>query len=441
MSLFEQMVSLIEANTLENLLHIQRAIQSKHHVSYLIGGSVRDLVMGIKPKDYDLTTSMHPGEVKSLFKKVFETGIKHGTVTVLLGKDKFEVTTYRKEGKYSDARHPDMIEFGKSLEEDVLRRDFTMNSIALDLLNQQIIDTQNGLIDIAEKRIQTIGNPIDRFTEDGLRPIRCIRFMAGLGFTIEKNTYLALEKTKSFTAKISVERFYDELIKILRFQDPSRGIYELSQLGYFSLFWKLDIREEVYPKDEMALSLLEKDPLSFRIACMFFFLLKENAFDKNIVAQIFKNLKFSNDLQMHSSYTLSILEKIKKSPEYLQSLMNSSDLFGRFFISEWIKNHGFANIELHLKGFVSFFLTFAGKNAADVLQDSISQIQRDSPPLHLKDLRINGNSLRTHFPSLDPKQYGSLLKKCLELVLVEPKRNTEEILLEKIKSFLSPDLK
>jgi tRNA nucleotidyltransferase/poly(A) polymerase len=439
MSLFEQMVSLIEASTLENLLQIQRAIQNKQHASYLIGGSVRDLVMGIKPKDYDLTTSMHPLEVKSLFKKVFDTGIKHGTVTVLLGNDKFEVTTYRKEGKYSDGRHPDSIEFGESLEEDVLRRDFTINSIALDFLNQKIIDSQNGLRDIAEKRIQTIGNPIDRFTEDGLRPIRAIRFMAGLDFTIESTTYLALEKTKSITAKISVERFHDEFIKILRFKNPTPGIYELSHLGYFSLFWKLGVREEIFPKDEIALLLLEIDPLYFRIACTFYYLLKEKAFDRNIVVQIFKNLKFSNELLNQSLYALAILERIKKDPEYLHSLYGSPDLFGRFFVSDWIQNFGSTSMENHLKGFVSFFLTFTGKNAADVLQESFDQIQKDLPPLQLKDLKINGNSLRSHYPTLDPKQYGILLKKCLELVLKNPKMNTEEILLEKIKSLISAD--
>jgi poly(A) polymerase/tRNA nucleotidyltransferase (CCA-adding enzyme) len=429
MSLFERMVSLIEEETKNNIIHIQKTIESKHHSSYLIGGSVRDLAMGIKPKDYDITTSMHPEDVKILFKRVFDTGIKHGTVTVLLGNDKFEITTFRKERGYTDGRHPDHIEFGKTLEEDVVRRDFTINSIALDILNKKIIDSQNGLRDIEEKKITTIGNPIDRFTEDGLRPIRCIRFMAGLGFKIDENTYSALNKTKSITGKVSVERFHDEVIKILSFNSPDKGIYELSKLGYFSLFWKIDTKEIILNENENSLTSLVKNPIYFRVAYMIHLLLNEKSFDKNLVSQLLKNLKFSNEIYNLSIFTLSIMSKIKNNLEYLNSLKENPDKFSRFFISGFIQSFGDINLNIHMDGFISLFRLLMGENASQSVNKAFHKIREESPPLKLKDLKINGNSIKIKYPNLDPKEYGAILKNCMELVLNNPELNSESYLL------------
>ncbi len=428
------MVSLIEEETKNNIIHIQKTIESKNHSSYLIGGSVRDLAMGIKPKDYDITTSMHPEEVKNLFKKVFDTGIKHGTVTVLLGNDKFEITTFRKERGYSDGRHPDHVEFGKTLEEDVVRRDFTINSIALDILNKKIIDSQNGLKDIEKKKITTIGNPIDRFTEDGLRPIRCIRFMAGLGFKIDENTYSALDKTKSITGKVSVERFHDEVIKILSFNSPDKGIYELSKLGYFSLFWKIDTKEIILNENENSLTSLVKNPIYFRVAYMMHLLLSKKSFDKDLVSQLLKNLKFSNEIHNLSIFTLSIISKIKDNLEYLKSLKENPDKFARFFISEFIQSFGDTNLNIHLDGFISLFRLLVGEIISQNVNKAFNKIRKESPPLRLRDLKINGNSIKKNYPNLDPKEYGTILKNCMELVLNNPELNSESYLLGTIKS-------
>jgi tRNA nucleotidyltransferase/poly(A) polymerase len=434
MSLFERMVSLIEEETKNNILYIQKTIKSKNHSSYVIGGSVRDLAMGIQPKDYDLTTSMYPEEVKNLFKRVFDTGIKHGTVTVLLGNDKFEITTFRKERGYSDGRHPDHIEFGKTLEEDVLRRDFTINSIALDILNEKIIDSQNGLRDIEAKKITTIGNPIDRFTEDGLRPIRCIRFMASLNFKIEESTYSALETTKSITEKVSVERFQDELLKILSSNSPDKGIYELSKLGYFSLFWKSGTKENILSENENSITSLVYSPIYFRIAYMMYLLLRKESFNKILVSQLFKNLKFSNEIHNLSIFTLAIINKIKNNPEYLDSIDEDPNKFGRFFISEFIQSFGDTNLNIHLDGFVSLFRLLAGESVSLNINIAFFKIREESPPLKLRDLKINGNSIKNKYPNLDPKEYGFILKKCMELVLNNPELNTESYLLGTIQS-------
>ena len=182
--------------------------------AYIVGGCVRDMLMGREPHDFDVTTSALPEQVKGLFPKVFETGLKHGTVTVLAGGEPVEVTTFRTEGAYSDGRHPDFVEFTGSLEEDLARRDFTMNALAW---NHQtgIQDYFGGQEDIRTGIIRAVGSPDARFKEDALRILRAIRFASVLGFEIEENTERALHDNKELLGKISAERIQVELTKLL----------------------------------------------------------------------------------------------------------------------------------------------------------------------------------------------------------------------------------
>ena len=206
-------IILIPPKNLEDLQFISRTLNEAGYKCYLVGGSVRDLAIGKVPYEYDLTTSAKPEDVKKIFRKVVDTGIKHGTVTVIVNGEGYEVTTFRLDIGYSDGRRPDAIIYGETLSDDLKRRDFTMNALALDLLTEEFVDEHNGLEDIQNKIIRTIGIPEERFTEDGLRPIRALRFISTLGFSIEEATYRAIYKTRSITAKISVERFHDELNK------------------------------------------------------------------------------------------------------------------------------------------------------------------------------------------------------------------------------------
>nr|MBP9888167.1 hypothetical protein [Leptospiraceae bacterium] len=231
-----QLINQIPENDKKDLEFISSKIKESGHESYLIGGSVRDLILGKKPHEYDLTTSSHPEHVKKLFKRVIETGIQHGTVTVMLADNAYEITTFRKDIDYTDGRRPDKIEFGASLSEDMKRRDFTMNAIALNILSGKMIDENNGIADIQNKLIRTIGNPLERFGEDGLRPIRAIRFQSTLNFQIESETYKAIFLTRHITEKISRERFHDELNKILNSQNAFIGLYELYKNQIFELF-------------------------------------------------------------------------------------------------------------------------------------------------------------------------------------------------------------
>lgn len=182
--------------------------------AYIVGGCVRDVVLGRQPEDWDITTSAPPLTVKDLFRRTVDTGLKHGTVTVMMGKTGYEVTTYRIDGEYRDGRHPDSVEFTANLLEDLKRRDFTINAMAYND-KEGIVDAFDGLGDIERKVVRCVGNASHRFTEDALRMMRAIRFSAQLSFDIEEDTGNAVRKLSHTISKVSAERIQTELTKTL----------------------------------------------------------------------------------------------------------------------------------------------------------------------------------------------------------------------------------
>lgn len=197
----------------EDVLYILNTLNQGGHEAYIVGGCVRDTILNTPPKDWDITTSAKPEETKKLFSHTFDTGIQHGTVTVVLNHTNYEVTTYRVEGNYEDCRHPSIVSFTKNLREDLLRRDFTMNAIAYHP-QEGYQDPFQGMKDIQRKTIRGVGEAALRFQEDALRMLRCVRFAAQLGFSVENETYQALCENKELIQKISVERIHDEMEKL-----------------------------------------------------------------------------------------------------------------------------------------------------------------------------------------------------------------------------------
>ena len=194
---------------------------NKHgYKAYLVGGCVRDSIMGLKPHDWDICTSAKPEQVMPLFSHVLPTGIKHGTVTVETMTEHYEVTTFRIDGNYSDGRRPDDVEFTSEIVQDLSRRDFTINAIALDISTGSLIDPFNGYSDINSKLIKCVGNPNHRFKEDGLRILRAIRFAAKYEFYIESDTINAMVSNKNNLKNISNERICSEITKILQSRHP-----------------------------------------------------------------------------------------------------------------------------------------------------------------------------------------------------------------------------
>lgn len=195
--------------------------------AYVVGGCVRDMVLGREPEDWDITTSATPWDVKRIFRRTVDTGITHGTVTVLMDKEHYEVTTYRLDGEYEDNRHPKEVSFTSSLTEDLKRRDFTINAMAYNE-KEGFIDLFGGMEDIQNKLIRCVGSAVERFSEDALRILRAVRFSAQLGFSIEEETLAAVQAKAANLSSISAERIRVELTKLLLSAHPDRmlDLYE-----------------------------------------------------------------------------------------------------------------------------------------------------------------------------------------------------------------------
>ena len=208
---------------------IIKNLQRHGYDAYAVGGCVRDSILNRKPEDWDITTSAKPEQVKRIFRRTVDTGIEHGTVTVLIGKDGFEVTTYRVDGLYEDGRHPKEVTFTSRLEEDLKRRDFTINAMAYND-DERLVDAFGGMRDLNYHLIRCVGDPKERFSEDALRILRAVRFSAQLAFPIEPETAEAIKSLAPNLEKISAERIQAELVKLIVSDHPER-IQDACELG------------------------------------------------------------------------------------------------------------------------------------------------------------------------------------------------------------------
>ena len=225
----------MNSNIPKNVIAVLHVLQLAGYEAFVVGGSVRDLLINRSPKDWDITTNAKPDEIIPLFPKaIYENSF--GTVAIIFEEEPIEspvrvieVTTYRSDGKYTDKRHPDKITFSKSINEDLKRRDFTINAIAYDPIKDTVIDPYKGQSDLENKIIRTVNNPLDRFSEDALRMIRAIRIATELGFHVEQNTLNAIKDQSETLNHVSRERIRDELIKIIMSKDPKSGLEMLKR--------------------------------------------------------------------------------------------------------------------------------------------------------------------------------------------------------------------
>jgi tRNA nucleotidyltransferase (CCA-adding enzyme) len=239
---------------------VLKKIEDAGFEAYFVGGSVRDFVLGKGVADVDIATSATPQEIKQIFPKTVDVGIEHGTVVVIWGKDTYEVTTFRTESEYIDFRRPAEVTFIRSLEEDLKRRDFTMNSIAMDK-EGRLIDPFKGREAIQNKIIETVGSASERFHEDALRMMRAVRFVSQLSFAIERNTYQALSKNAPLLAKIAVERKTAEFEKLLQGESRAQALEALIDTGLYQYLPGLQGQKaqliKLLPFAQASLSLLE----------------------------------------------------------------------------------------------------------------------------------------------------------------------------------------
>lgn len=285
-------------NKFKGAIDILKIFNQNGYEAYFVGGCVRDYLLGEDFSDIDITTNALPDEVKKVFRKSIDTGIQHGTVTILVNGDSYEVTTFRTEEDYTNHRSPEKVEFVSNLREDLDRRDFTINAMALDY-NGKLFDYHNGNQDLNSKIIRTVNNPNERFYEDALRMLRAFRFSSKLGFEIENNTLNAIKKNAELIKFVSIERIVNEFKKLLAGKGNLRSLELLidSKLNSYIPFF-----DEV---DEV------QDFLSYSFCQSLYILAKSN----NISFEKLRDLKLSNkEIKKIKEYERINLEFIDNTP-------------------------------------------------------------------------------------------------------------------------------
>ena len=276
--------------------------------AYIVGGCVRDAILGFEPNDYDITTNATPETIKSIFRdfKCIETGIEHGTISVVMDEEIYEITTYRIEGEYKDHRRPENVDFTSKLEEDLKRRDFTINAMSYNE-KEGLIDLFGGKIDIENKIIKTVGNPYDRFNEDGLRMIRAIRFSSKLDFKIEADTLLAIYNNAKIIKNISLERITDEFNKIILSNKPENIIYLFKTKLLNNLNISSEEDENKIAKLYKKIRILKKiDKILVKRLAVLDYLIEE----LNVNCKMFcKELVYSNKINKNHDIILNLIKE------------------------------------------------------------------------------------------------------------------------------------
>ena len=422
------------------------ALQSAGFEAYAVGGCVRDSILGREPEDWDITTSAMPEETKALFEKTFDTGIAHGTVTVLLDREAFEVTTYRIDGKYEDSRHPKEVIFTRSLKEDLQRRDFTINAMAYNE-KDGLVDIFGGLKDLKEGIIRCVGDATARFSEDALRILRGVRFAAQLGFSIDRETEAGMRELAPTLKKISAERIQAELVKMLTSKRPGllREAYALGITEQFlPEFGRLMETEQetphhmynvgehtihavenVRPDKILRLTMLLHDmgkPAYKTIDENGTAHFKKHALESEIIAKrILRRLKFDND-------TLNKVTRLVRFHDYrmpaaAKSVRRAMNKIGEDIFPYYLEVRR-ADVLAQ-----SMYQREEKLKNLDEIETLYQEIVEKGQCVSLKDLAVTGKDLIG--AGMEPgREIGEKLNELLGLVIEDPSLNTKKELLK-----------
>lgn len=426
----------------EDVKRIIETIEEAGYEAYAVGGCVRDSLLSREPDDWDITTSAKPEQVKALFKRTIDTGIQHGTVTVMIHHVGYEVTTYRIDGEYEDSRHPKEVVFTANLVEDLRRRDFTINAMAY---NDRvgIVDEFNGIGDLENKIIRAVGNPIDRFMEDALRIMRAVRFSAQLGYEIEKETKEAIRALAGNLKNISAERIQVELVKLVKSPHPEkmRDLYETGITAVIMPEFDAAMEtEQNHPHHKYSvgehtihsMEAIEADK-DLRLAMLFHDLGKalckttgENGIDhfhghaaisEELCKKILRRLKFDND-------TIHVVSRLVKNHDYKVES-------GKKYVRRAVNRIGEDVFPLLLKikqadmDAQSDYQREEKQQNLDTITELYEQIIRDAECVSLKTLAVKGADLM-EWGMKPGKEIGEMLSKLLEVVLEQPELNDKE---------------
>lgn len=440
----------------EKVAQILQKLHENGYEAYAVGGCVRDSILGREPNDWDVTTSASPQQVKALFPRTIDTGIQHGTVTVMDGKDGFEVTTYRIDGAYEDCRHPKEVTFTSNLTEDLKRRDFTINALAYSH-ETGIVDEFGGMEDLKNGVIRCVGNPMDRFAEDALRMMRAVRFAAQLGFELNEDVKEAIREMADALDMVSAERIQTELVKLMVSPHPHwfRLAYECGITSVIMPeFDRIMVQRQngphhAYSTGGHTLLALQNIPADrvLRLTMLFHDMGKPDAYTVD------ENGK--DHFRGHAAYSEKVARRIMKRLKFDNDTLNN--------VCTLVKNHSWYP-ELSGKGVrrcayqiggAELFEQFLKVKRADILAqnpdvieqklhylDEVNHIWSDirlhGDCLSLKQLAVTGKDLIAQ--GMDPGPgLGIILQRMLEDVLEYPEHNTREYLMELLETLRSKE--
>jgi len=423
---------------------------------FIVGGAVRDYFLGVVNHDYDFCTDALPKQVIKLFRKVIPTGIKHGTVTVLYKGASYEVTTFRTESNYSDSRHPDNVTYITNLHEDLSRRDFTINALAADCITEEVIDDFNGLDDLENKTVRAIGNPKERFEEDALRLMRLARFCSKLGFKPEQETLKAAKKLSKTIEKVSSERIYDELSKILMSPIPSIGLSILEEMGIMNVILPevtacktikqnkvgaSNVLEHIYTCVDT--SAKNGYCLTVRLAA----LLHDIGKPETMTINPYGFMRFHKHDLKGSQMANEVLRRLKCSNKTIddvcllirEHMTQYSSNWTDGAVKRFICRVGKENINMLFELQICDQIASTGNVRTKEFEELNERIKKlENQPMTLKDLAVTGDDLsKIGIPR--SKEMGKILGSLLEMVLDYPTLNEKETLIKQAQILWSTD--
>lgn len=471
----------------EYVYHVAEILHENNYKAYLVGGAVRDLLIDKKPKDYDIATDALPLQMEKIFPRCVTTNARFGTILVIMEDNNMErfdveVTTFRKEENYYSGRWPASVEFTSKINEDLSRRDFTINAMALDLVKlsdvtindeELLIDPYNGLDDLKARLVKAVRDPLDRFSEDGLRAFRACRLASEYQFSLDKDTFEAIKASLNVAKMISIERIRDEFTKLIyRSPKPSRGINLLNESGLLQIFLPelidcIGIRQPEYHDDDVydhSLKVLDLAEDSVKLAGLFHDIGKAKTMTKDedgsvhfyghdqvgveIVNEVMNRLKFpkyeikriTNLIKYHMFYYPSADWRNEKDLDQInEDISKKVGGWTEAAIRRFIKNVGEENLDDLFKLRIADATSNSRSQFNDIeiiaLQKRISDVKAKDMVLKVEDLQIDGFDLIKIGIKPGP-EIGLVLNGLLNLVIEDPKLNNKTILLSESKNLL-----
>jgi tRNA nucleotidyltransferase (CCA-adding enzyme) len=431
--------------------------------SWVVGGAVRDELLaelsgqGLDRQDWDVATDARPEDVMRLFRRVIPTGVQHGTVTVLMNGGQYEVTTLRGETRYSDGRRPDSVYFVDDIKDDLARRDFTINAIAYDVLDDRLIDPFGGLADLQTKTLRAVGDAATRFSEDGLRVLRAARFVATLEVTLQPETERAIEPSLATYAKVSAERIRDEWMKTMKARRPSRAFEVMRQHGLLAitapeLLESVGCQQNRYHAFDVwnhALKCLDECPPLpvLRVAGLFhdvgkprsrafsektrdYTFYEHDRIGAEMAEPILSRLRFSND------------ERARVVALIRHHILCYDDTWTDAAVRRWLKRVG-PELASDLYALGRADILAKGLDPEDdlrrlaALEAHAERLVREGAALGMKDLAIDGRVLMQELSLPPGREIGELLRALLEAVVEDPALNDRDRLVDLARKILA----